>query len=479
MQPTDSYPVKEPEFAGRFYSESETELHHELKQLFAGAKPLMHGSGPLQALISPHAGYVFSGQVAASAFNQILPDAGYKRVFVIASSHRMRFEGASVFTSGNYSTPLGIVKVDLDLTRELSHAGEIFSGNEDAHYFEHSLEVQLPFLQYKLGNGFLLVPVILGTDSPKECRRIAKALEPWFNPENLFVISTDFSHYPGYNDAVKIDEITAGAVISGDPQNLLDTLKTNRALHIVNLATSMCGWASVLTLMYLTRSKQYEYQKIEYLNSGDNRLYGEKDRVVGYHAIAVHTQVKAVFVISEKEKETMLTLARRALKDSYGVEKYDDSDLVLSGILQTKSGVFVSLYLDDKLKGCIGQLESEGPLSEVIKRMAVAASNDRRFESPDVDMLDSLTIEISILSPLRKIESVDEIELGKHGIYIKSAYASGTFLPQVATKTGWTVDEFVGRCSRDKAGLGWDGWKKADLFIYEAVVFCDSPVKPL
>jgi AmmeMemoRadiSam system protein B/AmmeMemoRadiSam system protein A len=466
---------REAEFAGRFYPGNKEKLQNELSQLFGAAEPPKYPILKPQALISPHAGYVFSGHVAASAFNQIPEKASYSRVFVLASSHRMYFEGASVYTRGNYLTPLGTIDVDINLASQLATSGKYFSDNSAPHESEHSLEVQLPFLQYKLGEGFLLVPIILGTNSASECKAIAEILKPYFVQENLFVISTDFSHYPEYDDAVKVDSSTINSILSNDPQILLKTLDENKRMRIPGLSTSLCGWTSVLTLMFLTEGGNYEYIKTDYKNSGDNRYYGEKERVVGYTAIAVYPKGDEVFIISEKEKADILELARRSLVDSYGLKKFDKTGLDLGGVANRQLGAFVSLYDREKLQGCIGQFKSDKPLSEVIRKMVVSASNDRRFEKPRAEVLDRLTIEISVLSPLKKIISIDEIELGRHGIYIRHGFMSGTFLPQVATKTGWTKEEFLGHCSRDKAGLGWEGWKDAEIYTYEAVVFSDKP----
>jgi MEMO1 family protein len=467
---------REAEFAGRFYPGKKEELQNELEKLFGTAHQAKDVNQRPQAIISPHAGYVFSGQVAASAFNQIPDGTTYSRVFVLASSHRMYFSGASVYTQGNYKTPLGTINVDIELAKQLAESGKFFSDNPEPHKTEHSLEVQLPFLQYKLGCGFLLVPIILGTNSVAECQSIAKVLKPYFLPENLFVVSSDFSHYPGYDDAVNIDSRTFESIMSNKSQNLLKTLDENKRLKVPQLSTSLCGWTSVLTLMYITEGGKYEYFKTEYKNSGDSRLYGEKNRVVGYTALAIFKKEEEVFNISEKEKAELLELARRSLVDSYGIKKFSKSGLVLSGVSEMNLGAFVSLYDGEKLQGCIGQFQSDKPLSEVIRKMVVSASNDRRFNKPDVKILDKLTIEISVLSPLKKVELIDEIELGRHGIYIKSGFMSGTFLPQVATKTGWTKEEFLGHCSRDKAGLGWEGWKDAEIYTYEAVVFSDNPI---
>lgn len=462
---------RKPAFAGKFYPGTESALKKQLAELFSGAKAFPNHHKSPQALISPHAGYVFSGQVAASAFNQIPESTLYERVFVLASSHQYLFGGAAVFDSGNYQTPLGEIKTDTELARSLIESGDLFRHYPEAHEYEHSLEVQLPFLQYKLKNNFLLVPIILGTNNQDDCEKIAKALAPYFTPENLFVISTDFSHYPDYEDAVDNDLDTAKAICSNNPKMLLQVLEENKQKKISHLATSLCGWTSVLTLMNLTQSKNFDYRLIDYQNSGDAEIYGDKDRVVGYWAIAVYPEENS-FRVSEEEQKELLEKARKSIVKFLETGKRTRPEPpLLGGILDERAGVFVSVYVKGELRGCIGNFAKDETLNDLVQRMAVSAACDFRFENLQPDELDDMELEISVLSPLKKIKSIDEIELGKHGIYIKKGLNSGTFLPQVAKKTGWNLEEFLGRCARDKAGLGWEGWRDAELFIYEAFVF--------
>jgi AmmeMemoRadiSam system protein A len=144
----------------------------------------------------------------------------------------------------------------------------------------------------------------------------------------------------------------------------------------------------------------------------------------------------------------------------------------LSSTLNTPCGAFVTLNKNHVLRGCIGRFEPNMPLWTVVKLMAVAsATQDYRFEKVEPKELSQIKIEISVLTPLKRIKSIDEFILGKHGIYIKDGNAHGTFLPQVADKSGWTKEEFLGHCAQDKAGIGWDGWKTAELYTYEALVF--------
>ncbi len=467
--------IRQPAFAGRFYEGNSARLKKQLAQLFDDAGQIdfsgdIHGNS-LQALIVPHAGYVFSGKIAASAYHLIKPEKKYKLIFILASSHRYSFDGVAVYNKGNYSSPLGEIKTETKLAAELAEKSPLFMIHPEAHEAEHSIEVQLPFLQYVLGEDFTLVPLVMGTHNAETCREIAAILQPWFTPENLFVISTDFSHYPNYDDACETDKNTAGAICSNQPENLISVLNRQKKEHVQGLATSLCGWTSVLTLLYLTQGKDYLYHEIAYQNSGDTPVYGEKNRVVGYWAIAV-TVNKNEFVIDKSEKKELLTKARNAI--THFVKTGERGKILppeSNGIMNEKAGVFVSIYIEGKLRGCIGGFAGEQTLNEMVQRLAPSSACDRRFEPVKEKELEKMQLEISVLTPLKKIESVDEIVPGKHGIYIRQGYNSGTFLPQVATKTGWSLEEFLGHCARDKAGIGWSGWKSAEIYTYEAIVF--------
>jgi MEMO1 family protein len=473
---------REPAVAGQFYPADPLQLKTDLSGYFANAA--LKQSGTVLALIAPHAGYVFSGEVAASSYNQLDPDKKYDNIFILASSHRMSFEGASIYNKGDYITPLGRVKVNIELANKLLKDYPVFTSKSDSHINEHSLEVQLPFLQYKLKNEFRIIPIILGTQSPSTSKKIAEALKPYLNEKNLFVISSDFSHYPSYEDAGIADKSTADAIITNSPDNLLESLKDNDSIGFDNLVTSLCGWTSVLSLLYMTEGRSdVTFREIEYKNSGDSKLYGDKDRVVGYYSIVVEKNQSAQkddrFSLNEKEKETLLTIARKTMEEYVSTGRIPEFDeKTLPATLKQPFGAFVTLKEDGELRGCIGRFETTGPLYETIQDMAIAASTqDSRFMPVTSDETRKITIEISVLTPLHRINSIDEFQLGKHGIYMKKGYSSGTFLPQVADETGWTAEEFFGHCARDKAHIGWDGWKDAELYVYEAYVFGEEEKK--
>ena len=185
------------------------------------------------------------------------------------------------------------------------------------------------------------------------------------------------------------------------------------------------------------------------------------------------------FELSTEDKRQLLTIARSALElyiKENSFPMYKDAEINPAN--QDKAGAFVTLTKKGELRGCIGHIDSENPLYKTIQSLTVAsATKDHRFKSVNQDELSDIEIEISVLTPMKKISSIDQIEIGRHGIYIKKGYQTGTFLPQVASETDWTVEEFLGKCARDKAHIGWDGWKDADIYTYEALKFSESDFK--
>ena len=473
---------RKPVVAGSFYPDNPDDLKSMLELLFAKAEKVKTYDQVL-AIIAPHAGYVYSGKVAASVYTQIDPYKEYENIFILASSHRTIFKGASIYNIGDYITPLGKVKVNRKLATELIEKHDVFVFNPDAHSTEHSLEVQLPFLQYFMKKDFQIVPIVTGTQTLNDCERIAEALLPYFNEKNLFIISSDFSHYPTYDNAVKVDKKTCNAICSNSATKLIDAINENGSANIDNLATSLCAWPAVLSLLIITETMpDIQVIPVDYQNSGDE--IGDKSRVVGYNAI-VFTKKKSqnmseiTFELSDKEKEKLLGIARSTIETYLATGKIPEINKKdVTPAMEEQCGAFVTLHKKGELRGCIGRFSATEPLYKVIQQMAIASSTeDSRFSVVALDEMKEIDLEISVLTPMRKINSIDEIEMGKHGIYIKKGFSSGTFLPQVATETGWTKEEFLGYCSRNKAGLGWDGWKDAEIYIYEALVFSEKESK--
>jgi hypothetical protein len=253
-------------------------------------------------------------------------------------------------------------------------------------------------------------------------------------------------------------------------------------------------------LMMTEDSKGIQIKHIRYCNSGDSP-YGGHDRVVGYHAFAFTREEKgarvptvpafdegeaspqpspqgegggeqttAGFQLTDADKAMLKEIARESIRLSFFGRTYKPENL--SPTLKQKCGAFVSLHKHGRLRGCIGHFGEDYPLGEIVAQMARAAAfEDPRFDRVQQSEFNELDIEISVLTPMRRIKSLDEFELGKHGIYIRKGWRSGTYLPQVADEVNWTKEEFVSHCAAEKAGIGWNGWKDAELYVYEAIVF--------
>ena len=475
---------RHPVVAGAFYPAYKQQLKETLHKDFAMVDQVIENKNIL-ALIAPHAGYVYSGKTAAYSYKQLDQDRKYENIFIIGASHRVYFDGASIYNIGDYITPLGKVKVNTELANKLIESNEKIIFRPEAHNDEHSLEVQLPFLQYHLKNEFSIVPVIIATQNISTILEIAKALEPYFNEKNLFVISSDFSHYPGYNDAILADKHTAEGIISNEPDLFLKSLKDNEKKAYPGLATSACGWTAILTLLEITKNiKDVHYLHLNYENSGDF-MYKDKSKVVGYNSIVIVKDMdkqndknidSKAFSLNDETCIKLLELARNTIESYLKYGKIPETDQrELNNDMLTEAGAFVTLHKKEELRGCIGRFTADAPLYKIIQQMAVAAATeDYRFNKVTLDEMENIDLEISVLSPLKKIESIDEFVIGKHGIYIIKGYNSGTFLPQVAKETGWNAEEFLGHCARDKARIGWEGWKNAELYTYEAFVFSEK-----
>ena len=463
--------------ANRFYTGDARELSEEVDSFLA----LHSGDAKYQnvaAVIVPHAGYYFSGNVAASAYMAIDVKKPYKRIFLLGPSHHEWLDGASVNTEADYyATPLGNVKVDHETAVALTNTDgtdktdSVFRYRPKAHDREHCLEVQLPFLQRRFNEVPPIVPIVISTNEYDKLKQIAEVLKPYFTDENLFVISSDFSHYPSYEDACEVDTKTGKAIETGNVEEFIATLHANARSGKRNLATSACGEFAIITLM-LMLDNQYEVKHLIYQNSGDIDNH-DHSRVVGYHSFAILRKDSTSFTLSGADKKALKEIAFNSIRDSLDGKPIAQPILNSQfSILNSKCGAFVSLHKHGRLRGCIGHFGEDYPLHEMVAEMARAAAfEDPRFMPVTRDELDDLDIEISVLTPMRRIHSMDEFELHRHGIYIKKGYRSGTFLPQVANEVNWTKEEFVGHCSQDKAGLGWDGWRDAELYVYEAIVF--------
>ena len=460
--------IRKPAVAGSFYAGDAKELRQDVLNCFSRCKnPLMEH---VQAVIVPHAGYVFSGVTATSAFAAINPGAEYEHIFLLGPSHHVYLGKASVNIGVSaYATPLGNVPVDTVLCKDIMEKSDVITYAPEAHESEHCLEVELPFLQYHMKKMPSIVPIIIATQELTTLKKIADTLKPYLNEKNLFVISSDFSHYPAYKDAKMVDGLTKDSIMTGKVEAFVNATLHNQELGIDHLATSACGMAPIATLLMMTENDaKIKPHHVMYCNSGDSP-YGGKDKVVGYHSFVFTTETSGFDLTSEDRKQ-LKSIAYHTIKATLDGQKYESGKL--SDVLLTKCGAFVSLHKKGRLRGCIGHFGEDMPLYQVVEHMAKAAAfEDPRFCGVTMEELDDIDIEISVLTPMKRIHDIDEFKLGKQGIFMRKGYHTGTFLPQVADEVSWTKEEFLGHCAQDKAGIGWDGWKTAELYTYEAIVF--------
>ncbi|MGQ9800305.1 MAG: AmmeMemoRadiSam system protein B [Candidatus Saccharicenans sp.] len=449
-------------WAGQFYEADPNRLSRLLDIYLAetGARSV---PGEVVGLIAPHAGYVYSGRVAACGYS-LVKGRAVESVVIIGPSHHYGFEGCSIYLRGGFETPLGLAEVDATLARELSRLSG-FGYIPEAHSGEHSIEVQVPFIQ-KVFPGARIVPVVMGYQTERTVQALAGALARLLpGKKALVVASTDLSHFLSRAEANELDQKTIDLIRQLDLKTL--TRKMERQENI------MCGSGPVLTLLQYAR--KLGTARVEVLAYSDSAAVGgPADRVVGYLAAAVCLEKTADLIdFSPEEKKELLGLARKA------IEVYLESKEIISyqpaqPRLETPAGAFVTLKEHNQLRGCIGFAEPLFPLWQTVAQAAVlAATEDPRFPPLKKSELKELEIEISVLGPLQPVKDVSEIKVGQHGLVIRQGNRSGLLLPQVASELGWDRQTFLRELCR-KAGLPDRAWKDLEsLRKFEAVVFHD------
>ncbi len=462
--------VRQPAVAGQFYPSDKNELAGMIERFLEQVEEVESDSN-IRGVIAPHAGYVYSGGVAACGFKAI-QNQDIDKVILIGSSHNFYLDKAAIDGHDAWQTPLGQVEIDSDLRDKLIN-NSLFEINSEAHQPEHSLEVEVPFLQTVL-KGFKLLPILVSSSiSSDDLEKISQALGEYIDKRTLIVVSTDMSHYPEYDQANQVDGKVIEAILSGQVSNVRETINQLMGQGISNLDTCLCGQAAVEMLMNIAGDKA-EIKLLNYANSGDVSV-GDRNRVVGYGAISFAWQTKSIDKIefNQEQKDKLLEIAKESVEE-YVKEKKAPSFSVSDELLNKHLGVFVTLKKHSQLRGCIGRFAPDIPLYQVVSQMAISAAvKDARFKPVQLDELDELDYEVSVLSPLRKIDSWQEIELGKHGVQIKKGLRSGVFLPQVATENNWDLDKFMGELCSQKAGLDWVCWKtgEVDIYVFTANVF--------
>jgi len=464
--------IKEPNVAGQFYSSNPLVLKEQLDSFIKKANPPKI-DGEIFVLISPHAGYQFSGPTAAFGY-KLIKDKPYKTVVVIGPSHYYAFSGISVYPQGAFRTPLGDIKIDEELASQILNKDSAVVFDPLAFTREHSIEVQLPFLQRVLSD-FKIVPIVMGNCSFADCKNLTELLKSAIGTRKdvLVVASTDLYHGYDFREAKAVDAKTLALIEKMDAEGLFSALKDGKA--------QLCGGFPVVITLLLSKSVGHNKAALlHYTNSAQvtNKMQ-EGIWTVGYASYAIDREKGADPMLNGSQKAKLLDIARKSIESYLKTEKklsLQESDPVLLEEL----GAFVTLHEHGQLRGCIGSLTGREPLYLTVRDMAVeAAVRDPRFPSLELSELSDIVIEISVLSPMKRVGSSDEVELGVHGVLVRKGFHSGVFLPQVATETGWTKEEFLDNLCLHKAGLDPKAWKDktTELYVFTAEVFSEKDTK--
>lgn len=459
--------TRPPAVADAFYPADKAKLSALIDQYLSHV-PEQKVSTEILALIVPHAGYIYSGQVAAYGY-KLLQHKSFDTVILIGPSHHQYLNVASIYTAGTWETPLGKVPIDSALAKAIAHENILFTCSDQAHAKEHSLEVQLPFLQKVLKN-FKILPILVSNPSSTNCALLAQAIIKHcdLNKKYLFIISTDMSHYYNEAQAKVMDRRTLDLLKQQDIAKLSSALDTGTC--------ELCGGGAVLTALEIARLKEPAKIKIlKYATSGD--ATGDQTRVVGYTSAVVYQEPAPVEkekkMLNQAQQQELLKIARKTIETyiiSHNVPDFKVTDLSLI----EKRGVFVTLHKEHQLRGCIGYIMPIEPLYLAVSKMAVeSATADPRFPPVTKEELAKLEIEISVLTVPERVKNLDDIILGTHGVIVRKGGRGGVFLPQVATETGWSKEEFLTELCEQKAGLPAEAWKDPDteLYTFSAQVF--------
>jgi hypothetical protein len=460
--------IKQPNVAGSFYPDNPKELSSLIDTFLDAAAP-QPIEGNIFALISPHAGYGFSGSTAAYGY-KLIKGRPYKTIVVIGPSHYYGFKGASIYPEGIFHTPLGDLEIDKEFTQKLLNKDSEIFFEPRAFEKEHSVEVQLPFLQ-KVLSDFKIIPIVMGDCSFSTCQKLAGLIKQAVGQRQdvLVVASTDMYHGYDYQEADIIDNLTLSYLKNMDAGSLYNGLRQGKL--------QLCGGFPVVSSLIL--AKELGHHKLKILEHTNSALVtGKKMKgnwTVGYTSCVIDKEGEDA-MLNANQRKRLLEIARKSieayLKTGKRLELTESDPLLLK-----EMGSFVTLHKHGDLRGCIGNLIGDKPLYLMVRDMAVeSAMNDPRFTSLEESELKDIEIEISVLSPLERINDTDKIKLGVHGVLVRRGFNSGVFLPQVATETGWSKEEFLSNLCAHKAGLSPSAWKDkaTEIYIFSAEVFSEK-----
>jgi MEMO1 family protein len=450
--------IRPPAVAGTFYSASSEQLGADVAGFLAAAET---GTAVPKAIVVPHAGFIYSGSTAARAYVLLKPAAAtISRVILLGPCHRVPLSGLALSSAEAFSTPLGNVAIDSQAAQAIADLPQV-QVYDDTHAQEHSLEVQLPFLQAVL-DDFKVLPLVVGDAAPDTVAEILDIL--WGGPETLIVISSDLSHFLDYERARSLDASTSRAIESLDPAAIGDD--------------QACGRNPLKGLLALAGRRGLKVKTLGLCNSGDTA--GTKDRVVGYGAWAFFEGAEAddfeakTRALLDEHGKTLLALAKDSI--NHGLAAGSPAPVNLSDFpsaINEPGACFVTLKKNGQLRGCIGSAQARRPLvADVSDNAFASAFRDHRFSPLMEDELDELDISISVLSPSSPMSLTSEEDLLKQlrphidGLIIEDKGMRALFLPSVWSQLP-KPEQFLGHL-KAKAGMANDHWSptfKAWRFI--------------
>ena len=437
--------------AGGFYPADPKVLSAMIDDLLAHATPPpIHD--PILAVVAPHAGYQYTGPVAADTFAE-LKGRKFSRVVVIGPTHHVGFDFTSIYDGDAYATPLGTVPVDKVFARQLARMDPTLQLSGMGHDItpagaEHSIEVELPWLQRVLGE-FDIVPIVMGDQSYENSRALGVALAALIQDKKtvgstLILASSDLSHFHTYDEAETMDHKTLNALAAWDYFSMSQNFQAG--------IWEACGGAPIVAAMIAAERMGANQAKVlKYANSGDTS--GDRSRVVGYSADvfvkAPSANVEETpFSLSDRDKNELLALARKSVEQAVEQRKQYEPGATASEAQNQDRGAFVTLHEAGELRGCIGYTSATKPLYLTVRDTAtLAALRDPRFPPVSASELPQLEYEISVLSPLRRVMDIQQIKVGRDGLLMKNGDNEGLLLPQVPV-------------AKNQNGTGRSFWKR-------------------
>ena len=479
--------VRPPAVAGKFYPESASILKLSIEKFMQDAIPAQ-AKEPL-AIVVPHAGYIYSGQICADGYSQVR-NRDCDIVVILGTNHTTPgLRKIALYPGDGFRTPLGIAPVDKEAVAALIAADPDCVADKGPHLREHSVEVQVPFIQVLFPQA-KIIPAIVGEADPALANRFGAALSKVLAGRRALVVaSSDLSHYPSAEDASVVDKKTLEAIASLDTTALRTTIKTQEASRIRGLDTCACGEAPIMAAMAASRAMGATGgQVVSYANSGDLPI-GERERVVGYGAVVfaagretAKAAGSAASAAADRDLSPVDKKALRALARGT-ISRFLTTQMVplprgLSPAAMEQRGVFVTLKRHGDLRGCIGRMIPDRPLATLVGAMALqAAFEDPRFRPVTLEEVPKLEIEISVLTPMKPVSGPGEIVVGRDGVLLQKGGRSAVFLPQVAPEQGWKRDEMLDNLAR-KAGLPEEAWREGARFsTFQALVFSEADNK--